>query len=68
MTTYIHCFFHEKISDVIKRYRVQSNDQSNTKKFIFNAYTINEDITVSQAGLLNDSVILVVETKGVRGG
>ena len=64
----IKCRMKDKVSDVIERYRNEANDRSQTKKFIFNAIGLNPNQTVEEARLSNNSVIVVVETEGVRGG
>ena len=59
----------EKISDIINRYRIISKDDKvSHEKFIFNAKPLNPGLTVAEAGLIENSNIFVVETKGVRGG
>ena len=64
----IKCRMKDKVSDVIERYRNEANDRSQTKKFIFNAIGLNPNQTVEEVRLSNNSVIVVVETEGVRGG
>ena len=38
------------------------------KKFIFNGFALNPDLTAVEAGLHNNATIYVVATKGIRGG
>ena len=63
----IQCMDHEKVSEVIARYRVKTGDQDGSKKFIFNAKQLNESLSVSEAGLTNNANIFVVTTRGVKG-
>ena len=63
----VNCSLKDPISDVIKKYRKYSLDNSQTEKFIFNAKALYPSLTVAEAGLSNGSNIFVVETKGVRG-
>ena len=62
----IQCLPNEKVSDVIERYRAKSGDNDPTKKFIYNAKTLNCDLTVAEAGLSNNANIFVVATKGIK--
>ena len=66
----VRCHLDEKISDVIQRYRNESNSSDNYIKFIFNAKTLYPDsaFTVAECGLGNNSVIIVMKTNNVRGG
>ena len=63
----IQCSKSDKISDVIDRYRTKSQDNDKTKKFIFNARELDQNLTVEQAGLYEGSNIFVVTTYGVEG-
>jgi len=69
---YIQCFYNEKVSDVIERYRQKSGDYSPNNKFYFNSYDllhfICHDLTVSEAGMINMSSIYVQTTGNVSGG
>ena len=62
---YILCHMDEKIRDVIQKYRNVSMTPDNHEKFIFNAKPLHLDLTVEESGLLNHSVILVLEFKNV---
>ena len=65
----VGCFKNEKISEVIKRYRNLSNDNDESKKFIFNAKAIfNDSLTVEEIGLTSFASIFVEPTKGIKGG
>jgi len=65
--TMIQCYTDEKVSDVIQRYRIKSNDRDPTKKFIFNARALNCDLTVAEVGMTHNCNIFVVATKGIKG-
>ena len=58
----------EKVSTLIDKYRKISNDNDSSEKFIFNEKRLNNDLTLSEAGVSNGSEIFVVSTKGVKGG
>ena len=64
----IECLPNEKISDLIEKYRKESNDYKKSKKFIFNANALNQSVTVAEAGLNNNANIFVVSTDGIKGG
>ena len=63
----IQCLSNEKVSEVIKKYRIKSGDNDETKKFIFNAKNLAPSLTVAEAGLTNNANIFVVATKGIKG-
>lgn len=56
------CFVNEKVSDIIQRYRNKALDFDYSKKFIFNAKSINPNLSSEEAGLTNNSNIFVVKT------
>ena len=58
----------DKVSELIKKYRIISCDNDLTKRFIFNAKLLNYDLTIAEAGLSNNSSIFVVSTSGIKGG
>ena len=62
-TCFIQCLTDEKISDIIKRYRLKSDNQNPDVRFIFNAKKLNKGLTVAEAGLGNYSNIYVIQTK-----
>ena len=64
----VQCMSDEKVSDVIEKYRNQSNDRDMTKKFIFNAMPLNPNLTVAEAGMEEGSNVFVVVVHGVKGG
>ena len=53
----------DKISDIIDRYSAISGDNAVSKKFIFNAKLLPQDLTVEEAGLYLNANIFVVESK-----
>ena len=63
----VQCTPDEKVSEIIQKYRAKSNDKDNTKKFIYNAKQLNQDLTAAEAGIMNNSNIFVVATKGIKG-
>ena len=63
----IQCTLEEKVSDVIKRYGTKSMEDTNKKKFIFNAKALVPTLTVAEAGLQEGANIFVVNTAGVKG-
>ena len=64
----VYCLSTDKVGDVVKKYRIKADDHNENEKFIFNAKKLNLDLTVSEAGLLNDSKIFVMVTEGIVGG
>ena len=58
----------EKVSDLIEKYRCKAGDRDDTKKFIFNRFNLNPNLTVAEMGLTHNANIFVVATKGVKGG
>ena len=64
----VECSLEDKISDVIQKYREKSNDNEDNLKFIFNSRRLNPSITVNEAGLNNNSLIFISESKRIMGG
>ena len=58
--TTISCKLNEKVSDIIEKYKNATSDKSKNLKFIYNAKKLNEDLLVSEAGLVDGSVIFVI--------
>ena len=58
----VEYFVNEKVSDIIQRYRNKALDFDYSKKFIFNAKSINPNLSSEEAGLTNNSNIFVVKT------
>ena len=64
----IQCTLNDKVSSLIQSYRNKTGDNDEEfEKFIFNAKRLNETLTVAEAGLTNNSVIFVLNTR-VDGG
>ena len=63
----IQCMPNDKVSDIIEKYKNKSGDRNPEKKFIFNAKMLSPDLTLSEAGITNNSNIFVVSTKGIKG-
>ena len=57
----------EKVSTLIQRYRAKSGDFVQQKKFIFNAKSLNPTLTCAEAGLTNNSIVQVLDTRDALG-
>ena len=64
----IQCRKEDKVSDVIRKYRIESGDNDNKVKFIFNAMILNPLLTIEEAGMTENGNVFVVVTKDVKGG
>ena len=64
----VPCKLNEVFGDVVSRYwsklLVKEIPEA---KYVFNAKNVNLTLTVAESGLNSDSVIQVVQTKGIRG-
>ena len=59
--TSIQCHIDEVLSDVIEKYKAKNSDYNiENKKFYFNSQRLNLSLTVSEAGLMNNSPINVI--------
>jgi len=56
---FIQCFPNDKVSAVIDKYRNIINDYSNNKKFYFNDFILDENLSIDKAGLYHNSNIKV---------
>jgi hypothetical protein len=63
---YIDCSSDEKVSTIIERYRAKAGDNDINKKFIFNAKALNENLTIKEAALGNNSNIFVIKAKRIK--
>ena len=63
----VQCTLEERVSEVIKRYGTKAMEDTNKKKFIFNAKALVPSLTVAEAGLQEGANIFVVNTAGVKG-
>ena len=59
----VSCRKNELISEIIKRFNIKVNLIYKNLMFIYNGKKLNENITVSEAALHNNSQIFVVEKK-----
>ena len=57
----------KKVKDAINSYKSKVNNFDPTMIFIFNSKTLNEEWTMSQAGLRDNSKILVITTGDIEG-
>ena len=63
----IQCTLDEKLSVIVDRYKNKSLDDITDKKFVYNAKNLNLTLTAAEAGLINNSIIFVLNTKNVKG-
>ena len=56
----IFCLDSEKVGDIIEKYRIKADDKNKEEKFICNAKKLNPDLTVAEAGLIDQSRIFVM--------
>ena len=64
----IFCLYSDKVSDIITRYRTKAEDDNVNENFVFNAKNLNPELTVSESGLQNQSIIFVINKEGMKGG
>ena len=58
----------EKVSTLIDKYRKIANDYEESLIFVFNAKRLNNDLTLSEAGVSDGMYINVVNNKDIKGG
>ena len=63
----IQCTLDEKLSVIVDRYKNKSGDDITDKKFVYNAKNLNLTLTAAEAGLINNSIIFVLNIKNVKG-
>ena len=63
----VQCLFGDKISKLIDNYRIKSQDYEQTKKFVFNAKTLDPSKTCLESGLTNNCVVYVFSNKHIKG-
>ena len=56
----VQCNPEEKVSDIIEKYRNKANDHDESKKFVFNAKDLNPNLSVTEAGIMNNANIFVI--------
>ena len=66
--TKVNGFLHEKISDIINKYKSQSGDIDQALLFIFNGMKLNISKTLEEAGLLDGSIVYVISSQDIMGG
>ena len=59
----VQCNPEEKVSDIIEKYRNKANDHDESKKFVFNAKDLNPNLSVTEAGIMNNANIFVIGIK-----
>ena len=64
----IQCSRKDKVSDVIQKYRNESQDFDDTKRFVYNGKVLNPSLTLEEANMCDRATVFVVVAKGVRGG
>ena len=57
----------ETVDSLIEEYRNKTGDYEPSKKFIFNARELKLNQTCAEAGLCNNSIIQVIDTRNVNG-
>jgi hypothetical protein len=67
-TIMIPCRLDEKISDIIDKYISKTLEHKENLMFFFDSKKLNPSITVEEAGLLNNSFILVFDVTQMVGG
>ena len=63
----IQCTLDEKLSVIVDRYKKKSGDDITDKNFVYNAKKLNLTSTAAEAGLINGSIILPLNTKNTKG-
>ena len=68
-TITVLCNINDKVSYIIKKYRMKlGRNEEYHEKFIYNAKKIKEDLTLGEIGLMNNSMIFVLNTRDIQGG
>ena len=57
----------ELVSSLIQKYRNKSGDFGEKKKFIYNAKALVPSLTCAEAGLTNNAIVHVIDTKDLEG-
>ena len=58
----------ELVKTVLDRYCFKTNENKEDLLFLFNSLKVKEDVTVHNLGLVNKSIILVIDHKPMKGG
>ena len=64
----MQCILDEKISNLIKRFRIKIDDFDSLLVFVFNGHRLDSNLTIAQARLRDRSVISVLNFQNVQGG
>ena len=64
----MQCILDEKISNLIKRFRIKIDDFDSLLVFVFNGHKLDSNLTIAQARLRDRSVISVLNFQNVQGG
>ncbi len=64
----MQCILDEKISNLIKRFRIKIDDFDSLLVFVFNGQRLDSNLTIAQARLRDRSVISVLNFQNVQGG
>ena len=67
-TINMKCIIDEKISNLIKRFRIKIDDFDSLLVFVFNGHRLDSNLTIAQARLRDRSVISVLNFQNVQGG
>ena len=67
-TINMQCILDEKISNLIKRFRIKIDDFDSLLVFVFNGHRLDSNLTIAQARLRDRSVISVLNFQYVQGG
>ena len=67
-TINMQCILDEKISNLIKRFRMKIDDFDSLLVFVFNGHKLDSNLTIAQARLRDRSVISVLNFQNVQGG
>ena len=59
--------YDQKVAELINKYRGKTGDREPQKKFIFNGKSLNPSLSCAEAGLTNNSIVFVLNTKDVEG-
>ena len=66
-TINIQIQYDQKVAELINKYRGKTGDKEPKRKFIFNGKTLNPSLSCAEAGLTNNSIVFVLNTKDVEG-
>ena len=64
----IVCKYDDLVNDVLNRYCLKTCERRDDLLFLYNSVNLKQNITVQNAGIINMSRILVIDTKQLIGG